>query len=178
MTIDNELETWRKQWHTDTEPLPQLKRKIKRQNLRIAAAVVAVCVCLALSTIEALRTRTAFAMGLASGIAFAGVFLGGYAWWVRRGAWRPSAQNTLAYTELSYKRAVAREKSLNFSFYFLLVATTLMTAFVAWNWKGFHGRDGAIVIAMVLEMFLFRRMRRRKLQEIAETKKLIDDMKE
>jgi len=31
---------------------------------------------------------------------------------------------------------------------------------------------------MVLEMFLFRRMRRRKQQEIAETKKLIDDMKE
>lgn len=178
MTIDNELETWRQQWHSETEPLPELKRKIKRQNLRTVAAVVAVCVCLALSTIEALRTRRSFAIGLASGIAFSSALMGSYVWWVRRGAWKPTAQTTLAYAELSYKRAVAKARSLRFAFYFLLIATTLFAGFMAWNWKHFHVRDGAIVAAMVLEMLLFQRLRRRKLQEMKETKKLIDDMKE
>ena len=108
MNHDTELEIWQREWQEQTEPLPDLKKKIRRQNLKTVAAIFAVCVCLAISTAAALRTRSSFMAGMAVGIAFAGVFLGGYAWWVRRGAWKPTAQTTLAYAELSHRRAVAK----------------------------------------------------------------------
>ncbi len=178
MTIDTELENWQREWRHQTESLPELKRKIRRQNLRTVAAVVAICVCLALSTAGALRARSVFLAGLATGIAFASLFAGGYAWWVRRGAWRPTAQTTLAYAELSYKRAVAKARTLRFSFYFLLIATVLFAAFTAWNWKNFRARDGVILAAIVLELFFFKYYGRRKKREIEETKKLVDSLKE
>jgi hypothetical protein len=104
---DTELEIWRQEWRDQTEPLPELRKKIKRQNLRTAAAIVAIGVCLAVSTSVALKTRSPFMAGLAAGIVFASVFMGGYAWWVRRGAWKPTAQTTLAYAELVHRRAIA-----------------------------------------------------------------------
>jgi thiosulfate reductase cytochrome b subunit len=178
VTTDTELEIWRQEWRNQTEPLPELRKKIRRQNLRTVAAVVAICLCLAFSTVEALRNHSSFMAGLAAGISFASLFLGGYAWWVRRGAWKPTAQTTLAYAELSYKRALAKTRTLHFAFYFLLAATVLFAAFMAWNWKTFRARDGALIAAMVLEMFFLKHYRRRKKAETEETKKLIDDIKE
>ena len=178
MNTDTELETWRQVWRDQSEPLPALKKKIRRQNLRMAAGVAAICVCLALSTMAAVRTRSWFIAGLATGIGFASLFLGSYAWWVRRGAWKPTAQTTLAYAELSYKRVIAKSRTLRFSFYFMFATVLLFTVFVAWNWKTLGVREGIIVAAMVAELFFLKRCGRRKEQEIKETKKLIDDMQE
>jgi TRAP-type C4-dicarboxylate transport system permease large subunit len=175
---DLELENWRREWRVETEPVPDLKRKIHRQNLRMAAAVLAIGLCLTLSTAEALRRHSSFMGGMAIGIGFTSLLVGGYAWWVRRGAWKPTAQTTLAYAELSYKRAIAKVRTLRFAFYLLLTATVLFTGYVAWNWKHFEGRSVAIVTFMVIELFVFRYLSRRKKQEIEEIKKLIDEVKE
>lgn len=176
MTNDTELEVWQQEWHDQTEPLPDFKKKIRRQNLQMAAGVLAICVCLAISTVMALRTRSPFITGLAAGIAFASVVLGGYAWRVRRGAWRPSAQTTLAYAELCHRRAIARARTARFSFYFLLVSTLLLAAIVGWNWTGFRLRDGLIMAALLAELFFLKHLERRKHREIEETRKLIDDI--
>jgi hypothetical protein len=178
VTTDTELETWRQEWRDQTQPLPELKRKIQRQNLRTFAAIVAVCTCLAFSTIEAVRTRSWFMAGLATGIGFAAALLGAYGLWVRRGAWRPAAQTTLAYAELCYQRAISRARILRFSFRFLLIATALFTLFMAWNWKNFHARDGAIIAAMAVESFFLRYYAQRKQREIEETKQLVDGLRE
>lgn len=177
MTTDTELETWQREWRDQTAPLPDWKRKIRLQNLRSVVGVIAICLCLTLSIVEALRTRSAFMAGLASGIGFASVLLGGYALRVQRGAWRPTAQTTLAYAELCHKRAIAKARTLRFSIYVLLVATILCTALVAWNWKNFHARDGVIVAALVAELFFLQHYERRKKREIEETRKLLDDLK-
>ena len=177
MTTDTELETWRREWRDQQEPMPDWRRRIRRQNLRSVAGVVAICLCLAFSVVGALRTRSAFMAGLAAGIGVASLLLGGYAWWAQRGAWRPTAQTTLAYAELCYKRATAKARTLRFSVYFLLVTVILFTALVAWNWKNFHARDGVIVAAMVVEVFFLRHYERRKKREIEETSKLLDDLK-
>jgi hypothetical protein len=174
---DTELEIWRQEWRDQTEPLPELRKKIKRQNLRTAAAIVAIGVCLAVSTLVALKTRSPFMAGLAAGIAFASVFMGGYAWWVRRGAWKPTAQTTLAYAELVHRRAIARARIVRFAFYFLLIATVLLAGFVAWNLKNFHARDGVIIAAMTVELFFMKHFGERKQREIEATRKLIDDLK-
>lgn len=174
---DTELEIWQREWQDPIEPLPDLKKKIRRQNLQTVVAILAICVCLTGSTVAALHTRAPFVAGLAAGIAFAGLFLGGYAWRVRRGAWKPTAQTTLAYAELSYKRAVARGRTARFSFYFLLAATLLLAAFVGWNWRNFHTRDGVVVAAMATELFFLKHVERRKQREIEQTGKLLEDLK-
>jgi Ca2+/Na+ antiporter len=178
VTIDTELETWQREWRHQTEPLPELKRKIRRQNLRTVAAIVAICTCLAFSTVAALRSRSSLLAGLAAGIGFSSILVGGYTWWVRRGAWRPTAQTTLAYAELCHRRAVAKARTLRFSLYFLLIATVLFAGFVAWNWRNAAIRDVVIVAAMVVEFFFLRHYEQRKKQEIQETKKLVQGMKE
>ena len=177
MTTDTELETWKQEWRDQTDVLPEFKRKIRRQNLRIAAAIVAVCLCLAFSAVVAMRTRSPFMAGMAAGIGFAGLLLGGYAWWVRRGSWKPTAQTTLAYAELCHRRAVAKARSLRFSFNFLLVATVLLAGFVAWNWRNFHARDGIVTAALVLELFVMKYYGRRKTREAEKTGKLVEDLK-
>ena len=59
MSNDTELEIWRQEWRDQTEPLPELRKKIKRQNLRTAAAIIAIGVCLAVSTSVALKASIA-----------------------------------------------------------------------------------------------------------------------
>lgn len=178
MSSDTELETWRLEWRNHTEPLPDLKKKIRRQNLRMAAGIFAICLCLAISTVMAMRSQSSFMAGVAAGIACASLFLGGYAWRVRRGAWKPTAQTTLAYAELCYRRAVAKARILHFSFYFLLVATVLLAALMGWNWKHFQARDGMVLAALVSELFFFKYLGRRKQREMEETRKLVNDLKQ
>ena len=178
MTVDIEIETWRREWQSQTEPLPKLKRKIQRQNLRTIAGVVLMCACLAVSTTEALRTRSSFMAGLAAGLWFAGLVLGSYAWWVQRGAWKPAAQTTQGYLELSYKRAVAKARTLRFSFYFLLAAIVVLAPFLLWSWKTLRGIGVLALAALVAELFLFRYLERRKKLEIEETKKLLEQSDE
>lgn len=177
MTTDTELQTWQQEWRDHTEPLPEWKRKIRRQNLWTAAAIVALCLCLAFATLWAWRSRTSFAIGFAVGLWVASTVAGSYAWWVRRGAWRPTAQTTLAYMELLHRRAVAKARQLRFSFYFLLLAILGFAGFMAWDWKGIKVRDVAIVAALAMELFFFRHYGQRKRREIEETKKLIEEMK-
>lgn len=178
MTIDAELETWRREWRDRAEPLPELKKKIKRQNLQTIAAGIVLAACLVFSTVEALRSHSSFMSGFAIGLWFATVFAGGYAWWVRRGAWRPSAQTTLAYVELSHQRAVAKVRTLRFSFYLLLATTLLFAVFGAWNWKAFAARDAVILAALALELIFFAYYGRRKKREVAETRKLLEQIRE
>jgi Flp pilus assembly protein TadB len=178
VTIDTELEMWRREWRNQTEPFPALKRKIRRQNLRIVAAVAAIALCLVLATVGALRSRSSFMFGLVTGIAFAGVFQGGYAWWVRRGAWKPAAQTTLAYRELSHKRALATARTTRFSFYFLLIGTVLYAAFSAWNWRSFSTTAALVLAALVIEMVLLGDNRRRAKREIEETSKLLEQTRQ
>lgn len=176
MTTDHELEGWRREWRHETEPLPDLKKKIRRQNLWMAGAVAATCICLAASTVEAVRTGSSFVTGLAVGIGFASVVLGSYGWWVRRGAWKPTAQTTLAYAELSYKRAVAKWRTVRFAFFFLLATASVAFASAAWYWKHLLLRDGVILAALVIEVIVLWRQSKRKKRAAEKAKELLDEL--
>jgi hypothetical protein len=178
MTTDTELENWQREWREHTEPLPELKKKIRRQNWQTVAAIVGVCACLVFSTVRAIQTHSSFMAGGAAGIAFAGIVMGSYAWWLRRGSWKPSAQTTLAYAELAYKRAVAKARLLRFIFIFLLFTVVLFSGFLALKSGRIHPREMIIAAGMIVELFYIKRQERRKLQEVEETKKLLADIKE
>jgi hypothetical protein len=140
--------------------------------------VVAICACLTVSTVWALRSGSSFLFGMASGIGFAGSLTGSYGLWLRRGAWKPTAQTTLAYAELSHQRAVARVRLLHFMLLLLLVTTVLFSGFIACNWRHAHLlRDGVILAALVVELFYIRHKENSKKLEIPETQKLIDDLR-
>ena len=178
MTVDTELDAWRREWREETEPFPALKKKIRRQNLRIAGAIAAIAACLIVSTIEALRTGNAFVAGLATGVGFAGIVQGTYSWWVRRGAWRPAAQTTLAYAELAYKRAIATARTTRFSFRFLVIAVALYAGVAVWYWKTFSGVYGLILVAMIAELFLLDYNRRRAERGLEESKAVFEQTKQ
>jgi Flp pilus assembly protein TadB len=177
VTTDSELEIWQQEWRDRTEPLPEWKRKIERQNVCTAVAGSVIAVSLALSTLCAVIVRSSFAAGLAVGMGVATVVIGGYGWWVRRGAWKPSAQTTLAYMELAHRRAVAKARQLRFSFYFLLATILVLAAFVAWREKALPWGEVAITVAVGIELVFLHRWRRRKQREAEETQKLIIQMR-
>jgi TRAP-type C4-dicarboxylate transport system permease large subunit len=178
VSVDTELETWRQDWLSESDPLPELKRKIHRQNLWMIAAVVALVVCVAVSAVWASRTHSSFAAGLLAGLLFSSLCVGAYSWWVRRGAWKPAVQTTLAYAELTYKRAIAKVQTLRFSFWFLLAAIVAFGVILACDWKHFHAPFAAILAAMVVELFWIRSKERRKRAEVDEAAKLIENLKE
>src|SRR5262249_36808958 len=99
-------------------------------------------------------------------------------WWVKRGAWKPASNTTLAFAELMHKRAQAKARILHFAFYVLLVTVVLFSGFLGWNLKRIHLRDVFIDTALIVEVFYIKRQERRKLQEMKETKKLIEDIRE
>jgi len=186
-TRDLELEAWQREWRRETEPLPELKRKIKRQNLRSLASVIVMCVCLAVSTAEAWRNRSSLMAGFAIGLWLSSLLLGSYTWWVRRGTWKPAAQTTRAYAELSYRRTVAKIRTIRFSIYFLVATIICFVGVVTRESLLFSetmshslGRrlEAAILLAMALELLFFRWWGRRKKRELEETKKSVDAMKE
>jgi hypothetical protein len=171
VNIDTELDTWRQAWQSQTEPLPDLKKKIKRQNLRMIGALVLIIVCLMFST--ALAHRSSFMAGLAAGMWVASLGMGAYNLWVRRGAWKPTAQTTLAYAELSYKRAIAKAKTIRFAFYFLLGATALYGAFLVWRWKPLSKIEAPVLAGMAVELVFFQYLARRQRREIEASRSLM-----
>jgi TRAP-type C4-dicarboxylate transport system permease large subunit len=183
VNLDTELESWKQEWRAHSDPMPDaelpvLKKKIKRQDQRAALAIAATGVCLILSTFAAWKLRTPFLSGLASGIWFGSLTMGAYAWSVRRGAWKPAAETTTAYAELSYKRAIARERTARFAFWLLLVATVLYGGFLAWDGKGTSARFVAIFVAMTAETFWLHTIARRKKREIETTRRLVESCRE
>jgi hypothetical protein len=174
VNIDTELTTWQQEWREQTEPLPDYRKKIRRQDRRTMIAIALACICMVLSAIAVWRMHTAFYSGLAIGLWFSCLTMGAYAWRVKRGTWKPALQTTAAYIELCYKRAVAKERIARFAFRFLLTAVILYGFFAAWNWKDFSARSALVLAPIVAELFLFDRIARKNQQEIKETRKLME----
>ncbi len=174
MNVDLELESWRREWRSASAPLPDLKRRIRRQNARMGAAAALLVVCLAVSTTAALRGAGAFWSGLATGLWATALLVGTYAWWVRRGSWAPSADTTRAYLELAWRRAVAKERTLGFSVGMLLIAVALYGGFVALTPGHVSALSAAVLAALLLEVPLLTWLRRRNRHERDETRRLLD----
>jgi multisubunit Na+/H+ antiporter MnhB subunit len=178
VNVDTELEAWRQEWREQTAPLPELRRKIRKQNVRTIAAVIAIGVCLIFATAAAVRYHSAMAAGVAVGIAFSSLVLGFYTLRARRGAWKPTAQTTLAYAELAHRRAVAKLKTIRAAWYLLIGTIVAGAVLMAWGWRHVHVRDEVIFAALIGELFLLKNRERRVKREIAETKKLIEGLTE
>jgi hypothetical protein len=189
ITEDRELELWKEEWRAETGPLPTLKKKVRRQTLLMIAAwvVAAPASVLGLAYFARLVMRdpspdnivlTAFVwLVMPPALAFSA--------WNQIGNWRPGAETTRAYAELSYKRARAELRGLRFVFYVLYVEVFFL-ACVIWTFRVkwvLHAsptdRFARLVVlpVVVLGTWIFMIwLRRRRTKRLAEAKSFLEQL--
>ncbi|HET7250253.1 MAG TPA: hypothetical protein VFI79_10435 [Gemmatimonadales bacterium] len=174
MSVDLELESWRREWRVDTEALPELKRRIRGQNRRMIAGAHVILVCLAIATVLGFRQPRSGWGGFAAGVWIATVLASGYTLWVRRGTWATPAATTEAYVELLYRRAVATLRKT-------VVLGRAMIAVLALygGWLVLSGRhrtafSGLVFAAFTVAILLMGVLERRRRRAMEEMTRLVD----
>jgi len=171
--IDPELASWRREWHQQPEQLPDLKKKIRRQDRRGLLQAGLMGGFLIFSLVAVWHFETSLSRGFATGLWFGCLIMGVYVWRVRRGTWKPAAQTTAAYLVLLHKRAVAKHSIVQFAFRFLLTTAVLYAGFVAWRWKHLSVEGAVVLAAIIAELFYLGYVARKRRREVDATKKLL-----
>jgi hypothetical protein len=190
---DRELQTWQKEWRNATEPLPEIQKKIKRQNrgfvLGNTGAALAFFGGLALSVVAVRQEPSPERIAWAVGIWVLAFVSGGYRLWNQRGTWRAATQSTRAFVELAHKRTVAKLRSIRFSFYAIGAWAIFCAVLTAWRWNAlfpeFHahlaeyvGALGGSLLMFVAAFLYLAWYQRRKTTELEQTKRILEAMKE
>jgi hypothetical protein len=189
ITEDRELELWKEEWRAETGPLPTLKKKVRRQTLWMTASLVlavpASVLGLAYFARLVMRDPSPDNIVVASFVWVAMPLVGAFFVWNQIGIWRPDAQTTRAYAELSYKRARSELRGLRVAFYVLYVEV-LFLACVIWIFRVkwiLHAsptdRFARLVVfpAAVLATWIFMIwLRRRRTRRLAEAKSFLEQL--
>jgi len=118
MSLDTELETWRRQWQSDTAVPPDLRRRVERQSrwlkigiaadILVTAAIGGGVIALAARAPHPDMLLLAAATWTFIAIAWAFRLI------VSRGLWSPAAIDTAAFVDLSIRRCRAQLKATVF----------------------------------------------------------------
>jgi hypothetical protein len=195
MTNDRELDTWREQWSSVAEPPAEFQHKIqeriKRQDRRfVLGNLLAIIALLGLLIFAVFMRHQSSWMGTgwATGICVSVFVSAGYRVWVLRGTWRPQTQSTRAFVDLWHKRVAARIRLLRISIYVSLGWIIFCAALTAANWTTIgqdvkaHPKVWVVVLVACVLMqypviwYWADWLRRRKLAELNEVKKIMDEM--
>ncbi len=196
MSEDRELDIWRDQWSGVAEPLVgfrhRIQQRIKRQDRRFVLGNVLTGIAFLGMLIFALFLRhqsSSMGTGWATGIC-ALVFVSvGLRVWVLRRTWRPQTQSTRAFAELWHKRVAARIRLLRISIYLSLGWIIFCAALAAADWatigqdvrahpKNWEELLVACVLMQPVLWFGAVWLRRRKLAELNEVNKVLDEIKD
>lgn len=194
MIEDRELDIWREQWSRVAEPPAELQRKvqqrIKRQdrrfvlgNLLTAIAFLGILIFAAFMRHQSSWMGTGWAIGICVLV----LVSAGYRVWGLRGTWRPQTQSTRGFVELWHKRVTARIRLLRISIFVSLGWIIFCAALTAVNWATIgqdvraHPTDWVeVLVACVLMQpviwYWAAWLRRRKLAELNEVQKVLDEM--
>jgi O-antigen/teichoic acid export membrane protein len=190
---DRELDIWREQWRSAAEPLPEIQRKIKWQNLRFMISNVAAAILLIAVLIFAMwavrQHPSRLRIGWAVGISVLVFVSAGCRLWVQRGTWRAESQSTRAFVELRHRRLMARLRLIRMANYLLPAWLVFCAALAAVNWNVIgpdvraHPTEWLWVLGsiflMVLASFLWLAWcRRRKLAELRRVERTLDEMQD
>jgi hypothetical protein len=177
VSVDLELDDWRREWSHDTEVLPELRLRIQRQDRRMKVGLLALLACLVLATGVALLRPTDGWRGFALGVWGAVLVAGGYMLWVRRGTWEPAALTSQAYVDLLHRRAVAEVRKIVFIRRALAV---VLIAYSGFLFLGLHHRglrEALVVSAFAVELLWIRLLERRRRRAAEEAHRLLEDMR-
>jgi Na+/melibiose symporter-like transporter len=197
MIEDRELDSWREQWSSVAEPPAEFQRKvqdrIKRQERRyVLGNLLTVVVFLGMLIFAGYMRRQSTWMGTgwATGICVLVFVAAGCRIWVLRRTWRPEAQSTRAFVELWHKRVTARIRLLRISIYLSLGWIIFCAVLTAVNWATI-GQDvkahpkawvALLVVCVLMQYPVIWYgvvwIRRRKLAELNEVTKILDEMRD
>jgi Na+/melibiose symporter-like transporter len=197
MTNDRELDTWRDQWSSVAEPPAEFQRKvqerIKLQERRFLLGNLLTVIAFLGLLIFAVYMRhqsSWMGTGWATGICVLVFVAAGCRIWVLRRTWRPEAQSTRAFVELWHKRVTARIRLLRISIYLSLGWIIFCAVLTAVNWATI-GQDvkahpkawvALLVVCVLMQYPVIWYgvvwIRRRKLAELNEVTKILDEMRD
>ena len=193
MIEDQELDAWREQWGRVAEPLPELRqiqRKIKRQQLNfvldsLLAAIGFVASLIFLVFVR--QDRGLLAPGWVDGVCVLLFVAAGYSLWAKRGTWRAETQSTRASVELWQRRVSAKIRALRVASYAAPGLIVFGALFFVANWATIgpelnaHPAKWVLLMVNVLMLpamfFWLAWYRRRKLAELNEVNKILDEMR-
>jgi hypothetical protein len=191
MIEDRELESWRAEWRQATMPLPELHRKIQRQNRlfllgNVMAAIVFVAG-LIFSVFAVRQEPSPEVIAWAVGIWVLVFVCAAYRLWNQRGMWRPATQSTRAFVELSRDRALAKIRSIRMSYRLIPAWLVFCAGIVVWRWSVIgpdvkaHPTDywlalGGVVLMVVLAYLYLAWIRRRQMAQLDEAERLLKEM--
>jgi hypothetical protein len=190
MNTDVELESWRRQWQSAAEPavradaIEQLRRRVLRETRRLKLNLIwpiLVTVVIGGAMIwRALRSEQFLDVMLAveTWIFIAVIWAGSL--WIARGTWRPLADTTAAFVDLSIRRREANLRGALFgaclfvfqvAFTVLAVAATSPAGIVAVLTSSFVVVTVWFGVPFALAAFYwFRRRQRPDLERLREVK--------
>jgi hypothetical protein len=195
MTEDRELDLWREQWSGVARPSPEFRRqvqkRIKVQNRRFwlgnLLAVATLAGMLILAVYQLSNEASRLEKGAATGLFVLLLVAVACRLWISRGTWRAETQSVRAFMELWHRRVLARIRGLQIAIYLAIGWLVFCAVLAAANWATVRIELMAhlaaffammVVIVLMLWVIWFGAMwfRRRKLAELNEVKKILDEM--
>jgi lysylphosphatidylglycerol synthetase-like protein (DUF2156 family) len=150
MSVDTELDNWRRAWQSEAPAMPDLAAKVKQQSRRLwmllAGEILVTAVIGGCAIALAVRIRRADFNVLAAAV---WVFLGvawAYALRSRRGCWAPAALDTAAFLDISIRRVRAAIATAAFGV--LLAVCELLFSF-AWIYR-YKSHESALSLGAFL----------------------------
>ena len=195
MTEDRELDLWREQWSSVAGPSAELQRQVQRRikiqdrrfllgNLLTAAVFLGMLIFALYLSHQASWLGKGWATGVCV-LVFVSV---AYRAWILRGTWRAETLSIQAFVELWHRRALARIRMLRVSIYASVGWMIFCAALTAANWTILrldviaHPTDWLeLMVATVLMQPVIwcgaMWLRRRKVAELNEVTRLLEEMK-
>jgi hypothetical protein len=195
MTEDRELDRWREQWSTVARPCPEFQRQAQKRvkaqdrrfwlgNLLAAAALVGMLI---LAVYQLNHQASRLEKGAATGV-FVLLFVSVTCrLWLMRRTWRAETRSIRAFVELSQRRVLAQIRRIQTGIYLAIGWLAFCAALAAANWATITLDLTAhpiaclalmlvIVIMLPVIWFCLMWLRRRKVAELNEVTKLLEEM--
>ncbi len=194
-TEDREVDLWREQWSgvapLSPEFLRQVQKRIKVQDRRFwlgnLLAVAALAGSLIFAVYQLNHYASRFEKGEAIGVCVLLLVAVTCRLWLMRGTWRAETQSTRAFVELWQRRVRSRIRGLQIGIYISIGWLVFCAALAAANWAAIKVvlmNDplaclvlmGIIGIMLPVIWFGLMWLRRRKVAELNEVTRLLEEM--
>jgi uncharacterized membrane protein len=195
MTENRELDLWCKQWSSVARPSPEFQRQVQKRikiqdrnfwlgNLLAVAALVGMLI---LTVYQLSHQTSRLEKGAASGACVLVFVAITCRLWFLRGTWRAETQSIRAFVELSHRRVLSQIRRLQIGSYLAIGWIVFCAALAGANWATVRlqvmARPTAclvlaVFIVLMLRLIWFGAMglRRRKVAELNEVKRLLEEM--
>jgi len=196
MTEDREVDLWREQWSgvapLSPDFLRQVQKRIKVQarrfwlgNLLSVAAFVGTLI---LAFYQLSHYTSKFEKGQATGVCVLLFVAVTCRLWLMRGTWRAETQSIRAFVELWQRRVLSRIRGLQIGTYIAIGWLVFCAGLAAANWSTLRiqlmGHPTALLAMMLVIVLMLPVIwlgvtwfRRRKVAELNEVTKLLEEMK-